>query len=58
VQAQRAEIVVAQLAGEVALQLVAVLRGAVLDELFVEVGVLVHSFFPMVLSQSKGLTVQ
>jgi hypothetical protein len=38
-QAQRAELVVAELAGEVALELVAELRGALVDELAVEVGV-------------------
>jgi hypothetical protein len=35
-QAQRPELVIAQLAGEIAFQLVAVLRGAVADELLVE----------------------
>ena len=41
-QAQRAEVFVGQLALEVALQLVAVLRRALVDEVFVELGVLVH----------------
>ena len=41
-QAQRAKLVLAQLAGVVALQLVAVLGGAVRDELLVEFVVLVH----------------
>ena len=41
-QAQRAEVVVVQLAGEVALQLVAVLRSALMDEVTVELGIGVH----------------
>jgi hypothetical protein len=41
-QAQRAKLIVAELAGLPAFQLVAVLSGAELDELGVEVGVLVH----------------
>ncbi len=41
-QAQRAELVVGQRAGDIALQLVAELRGAGADELAVEVGVGVH----------------
>jgi hypothetical protein len=41
-QAQRPELVVAEGAGKVALELVAVLGGPALDELFVEFGVLVH----------------
>jgi hypothetical protein len=41
-QAQGAEFVVRQLAAQVTLQLVAVLRGALMDELAVKVGVVVH----------------
>ena len=41
-QAQRAEVVVGQLPAQVAFELVAVLRGALVDELAVELGVLVH----------------
>ena len=44
-QAQRTEFVVAQGAGEIALQLVAELRGAGADELAVEVGIGVHKLF-------------
>ena len=41
-QAQRAELVVGQLAGQVALQLVAELGGAGAHEAAVEIGVAVH----------------
>jgi len=41
-QAQRAEVFVRELAAQVPLELVAVLRGALVDEVAVELGVVVH----------------
>ena len=53
-QAQRAEVVVGQLAGEMALELVAELRGALVHELAVEFVVSVHAEAVVVAVRRRG----